>query len=104
MIANNNTNQQEKINNAVCGQVTGKNKSQLTSVVIKNNEDGYLARIPGIQGAFAEGDTPQDAIFNCIDVLKIIIDYKKEQNKPLNLETIELSDDSCLTFAIPIQL
>ncbi|MEY2911018.1 MAG: hypothetical protein RLZZ184_327 [Cyanobacteriota bacterium] len=81
-----------------------KNKPQLISVVVENNEDGYLARIPGIQGAFAEGDTPQDAIFNCIDVLKIIIDYKKEQNKPLNLETIELSDDSCLTFAIPIQL
>jgi predicted RNase H-like HicB family nuclease len=81
-----------------------KNKPQLVSVVIENNDDGYLARISGIQGAFAEGDTPQEAIFNCIDVLQMIIEYQKEQGKPLNLETIELSPNSYLTFAIPIQL
>ena len=27
------------------------------SLVLETNEDGYLARCPGIQGAFAEGDT-----------------------------------------------
>jgi predicted RNase H-like HicB family nuclease len=45
--------------------------------------DGYLARIPGIQGAFAEGDTLEDAMFNCVDVFKMIIDYKKEEDKPI---------------------
>jgi len=81
-----------------------KKQPQLISVVIENNEDGYLARIPRIQGAFAEGDTPQEAIFNCIDVLKMIIEYKKEQDQPLNLETIEIASNTRLTFAIPIQL
>jgi predicted RNase H-like HicB family nuclease len=81
-----------------------KNKPQLISVVIENNDDGYLAKIPSIQGAFAEGDTPQEAIFNCLDVLTMIIEYKKEQNQPLNLETIELYPNTCLTFAIPVQL
>lgn len=77
---------------------------QLISVVIENNDDGYLARIPSIQGAFAEGDTPQEAIFNCLDILEMIIDYKKEQNQPLNLETIEFPRNTCLTLTIPIQL
>ncbi len=81
-----------------------KHNTQLISVMIEHNDDGYLARIHGIQGAFAEGDTPQEAIFNCLDVLKMIIEYKKEQNQPLNLETIELSEPTCLTFALPIQL
>jgi len=77
---------------------------QLISVVIEKNDDGYLARIPRIQGAFAEGDTPQEAIFNCLDILEMIIDYKKEQNQPLNLETIEFTRNTCLTLTIPIQL
>lgn len=46
--------------------------------MIEGNEDGYLARIPNIQGAFAEGDTPQEAIFNCLDVLSMIIEYRKQ--------------------------
>ena len=27
------------------------------SVVLERNGDGYLASVPGLQGAFAEGDT-----------------------------------------------
>ena len=41
---------------------TEKNKPQLISVLIENNEDVYLARITGIQGALGEGNTSQDAI------------------------------------------
>ncbi len=43
-------------------------------------------------------------IFNCIDVLKMIIEYKQEQKENLNLGSIELSHNSGWTFAIPIQL
>lgn len=85
-------------------QLPTKNKAQIISVVIESNDDGYLAMIPGIQGAFAEGDTPQEAIFNCIDVLKMIIEYKQEQNENLNLGTIELSASTGLAFSIPIKL
>jgi predicted RNase H-like HicB family nuclease len=75
-------------------QLPAKNKAQIISVVIESNDDGYLAMILGIQGAFAEGDTPQEAIFNCIDVLKMIIEYKQEQNENLNLGSIELSTNT----------
>ena len=47
------------------------------SIVIEPNDDGYLARCAGIQGAFAEGDTIEDAIFNCVDVVKMISGYRK---------------------------
>ncbi len=56
-----------------------KNQTSLLSVVIEKNDDGFLAIVPGIQGAFAEGDTVEEAIFNCIDVVKIIADYRKEK-------------------------
>jgi predicted RNase H-like HicB family nuclease len=42
------------------------------SLVLEANEDGYLASAPGIQGAFGEGDTIEEAIFNCVDIDGII--------------------------------
>ncbi|MBR8826532.1 MAG: hypothetical protein DSM107014_01270 [Gomphosphaeria aponina SAG 52.96 = DSM 107014] len=74
----------------------------MVSMVIEINEDGYLASIPGIQGAFAEGDTPHEAIFNCLDVLKMIIEYRQEQNQELNLGEIEFTQNTRLTFTMPI--
>jgi|APFre7841882793_1041355.scaffolds.fasta_scaffold217468_2 predicted RNase H-like HicB family nuclease len=85
-------------------QLPAKNTPQIISVVIESNDDGYLAMIPGIQGAFAEGDTPQEAIFNCIDVLKMIMEYKQEQNENLNLGSIELSANTGWAFTIPVKL
>ena len=43
----------------------------VVSIVVEANDDGYLASVPGVQGAFAEGDTLEEAVFNCVDVLKI---------------------------------
>jgi predicted RNase H-like HicB family nuclease len=54
-------------------------KAFLLSLVVETNDDGYLARCPGIQGAFAEGDTIEAAIFNCVDVIKMIVDYRAEK-------------------------
>ncbi len=34
------------------------------SLTLERNGDGFLARCPLIQGAFAEGDTVSEAIFN----------------------------------------
>ena len=53
------------------------------SLVLDPNEDGYLASVPGIQGAFAEGDTIEEAIFNCIEVVKMIIAYRTERGEDL---------------------
>ena len=49
------------------------------ALVVEPNEDGYLASCPGIQGAFAEGDTIEEAIFNCVDVVKVIAGYRAER-------------------------
>ena len=55
------------------------------SLVLEANDDGYLASVPGIQGAFAEGDTIEEAIFNCIDVVKMITAYRSERGESLGL-------------------
>jgi len=79
-----------------------KNQTSLLSVVIERNDDGFLAMVPGIQGAFAEGDTVEEAIFNCIDAVKIIADYRKERGEPTGLDTIEWSPETKITFAVPV--
>ncbi len=56
-------------------------KALYLTMVIEPNDDGYLARCPGIQGAFAEGDTIEEAMFNCVDVLKIIAAYRAERGE-----------------------
>lgn len=53
------------------------------SLVLETNGDGYLASVHGIQGAFAEGDTIEEAIFNCIDVVKVIAAYRTERSESL---------------------
>lgn len=43
------------------------------SVIIEKNDDGYLASVPSLQGAFAEGDTIEAAIFNCGRVIRMVV-------------------------------
>ena len=81
---------------------TKKSQMSLLSVVIIKNGDGFLAKVPGIQGAFAEGDTIEEAIFNCIDAVKIIADYRKERGESTGLETMEWTTDTKMTCAVPI--
>ena len=47
------------------------------NIKIVSNEDGYLAKCGDVQGAFAEGDTPYEALYNLWDVLEMISQYKK---------------------------
>ena len=58
-------------------------KISYLNLIITTNEDGFLARCPGIQGGFAEGETIEEAIFNCIDVVKMIAEYRKKRNAGL---------------------
>ena len=69
------------------------NKTLLASIKIEKNEDGYLATLPGIQGAFAEGDTVEEALFNCADVVKLIFQFRKERGEDLgfNLFNFDIS-------------
>jgi predicted RNase H-like HicB family nuclease len=53
-------------------------KAVWLSLVVEKNDDGFLARVPGVQGAFAEGETIEEALFNCVDVVKMIAAYRAE--------------------------
>ena len=53
----------------------------LLSVLVEVNGDGYLASVPGIQGAVAEGDTMEEAIFNCVDVVNMIAVYRADRGE-----------------------
>ena len=56
-------------------------KASYLPLIVEINEDGYLAHCPGLQGAFAEGDTIEEAMFNCIDVIKLIFAYRVERGE-----------------------
>jgi len=72
------------------------------SLVLELNDDGYLAYVPDLQGAFAEGDTVEEAIFNCIDVVKLIAAYRAEHGKSLGFNRIALTPNTRLTVAVPV--
>ena len=56
-------------------------------IIFQENEGGgYLARCDDIQGAFTEGETPEDAIANCISVIDMIIAYRHERNERILLK------------------
>ena len=74
----------------------------ILSLVLEVNDDGYLASAPGLQGAFAEGDTVEEAIFNCIDVVKMIAAYRAERGESLGFNEIEFTPDTRMTMAIPV--
>ncbi len=77
-------------------------KAIFLSLVVEANDDGYLARCPGIQGAFAEGDTIEEAIFNCIDVIKLIIAYRTERGESLGFNEVDLAPGTRMTVALPV--
>lgn len=72
------------------------------SLILETNDDGYLATAPGLQGAFAEGDTIEEAIFNCVDVVKMIAAYRLARGEALGLNAVELTTGTQLAVAIPI--
>ena len=67
-------------------------------VTLERNDDGFLASCPMIQGAFAEGDTIDEALFNCVDVVRMILAYRDERAEPLltgPLEEVKNPAASC---------
>jgi len=78
-------------------------KTVLVSIVIEANDDeGYLASVPGVQGAFAEGDTLDEAVFNCVDVLKMIFAYRAERGEPLGFNEVEFTPNTRMAVAVPV--
>jgi len=59
-------------------------KIYLYPVKIEAHEDGgFHAKCPKLQGAWADGDTIKETINNLRDVIKCILQYKKERKKKL---------------------
>ena len=72
------------------------------SLVVEANDDGYLASAPGIQGAVGEGDTIEEAMFNCVDVVKLIAAYRTERGESLGFNPVEITPGTQLAVAVPI--
>ncbi|HED03219.1 MAG TPA: hypothetical protein ENI60_00375 [Candidatus Fraserbacteria bacterium] len=74
-------------------------------VTIERNDNGFLASCPLIQGAFAEGDTIEKALFNCLDVVKMILAYRDERGETiLRGSSEELKGKEKVTFTIPVEI
>ncbi|HEY67927.1 MAG TPA: type II toxin-antitoxin system HicB family antitoxin [Thermoflexia bacterium] len=72
------------------------------SLVLEPNDGGYLAHCPSIQGAFAEGDTIEEALFNCVDVIKMILAYRAERGEALGIGEVTLTSETQVTVSIPV--
>jgi|YNPNPStandDraft_1061719.scaffolds.fasta_scaffold26751_4 predicted RNase H-like HicB family nuclease len=84
-----------------------KRKVQMTflPLTLERNGDGFLARCPLIQGAFAEGDTASEAIFNCLDVIQMIFAYRKERGEsPFEGPLEELPAKKEIAFTLPVEV
>jgi predicted RNase H-like HicB family nuclease len=85
-----------------------KGKTQIVHLplTVERSDDGYLASCPLIQGAFAEGDTIEEAIFNCLDVIKMIFAYRRERGEPVLQSGIleELKAREKGSFTIPLEV
>lgn len=77
-------------------------RTVFVSLVVEPNGDGYLATVPGLQGAVAEGDTVEEAVFNCVDVVKLIAAYRAERGEPLGVNEVKLTTTTRMTVAMPI--
>ncbi len=74
------------------------------NISITADDDGYLAKCPDIQGAFAEGDTVEEAVFNCIDVIKMIADYRKERSENIEGQHADILPDTEISLQMPLSV
>ena len=77
-------------------------RTVFVSLVVEHNGDGYLAAVPGLQGAVAEGDTVEEAVFNCVDVVKLIAAYRAERGESLGFNEVKFTTAPRMTVAMPI--
>ena len=77
-------------------------KITFLSLVVEPNDIGYLAHCLSIQGAFAEGDTIEEALFNCVDVIKMILAYRAERGESPRIDEVTLTSEMQVTVSIPV--
>ncbi|MBF0609313.1 MAG: type II toxin-antitoxin system HicB family antitoxin [Candidatus Magnetobacterium sp. LHC-1] len=70
-------------------------------IIVEYDQDTYIARCPFIQGAFADGDTPEEALKELIDVIKLIMEYRAEIGQSLDVTDMTVETTKVIT-SIPI--
>lgn len=51
----------------------------------EQDEGGFLASCPTVQGAWAEGDDVENAVLNLQDVISKILEYRKSEFLPFSV-------------------
>lgn len=77
-------------------------RTYLYPITIKplEDQDGFYAECPVVQGAHTTGETPEQAIFNLQDAIKAILEFKKSRtltNVPVFNKTAKLYN-----FNVPV--
>ena len=72
------------------------------SMVVQPVDSGFLASVPGLQGALGEGDTVEEAVFNCMDVAKMIVEYRRERGEPLGFNEVPIDPTTRMTVSLPL--
>lgn len=61
---------------------------QFTAIVQRDEEGNYLAICPALQGCYAEGDTPEEALDYLKEVIQLHIEDRQARNEPIYEELI----------------
>ena len=56
---------------------------QFTAIVQRDEEGNYLAICPALQGCYAEGETPEEAMAYLKDAIQLHIEDRHARNEPI---------------------
>lgn len=56
---------------------------QFTAIVQRDEEGNYLAICPALQGCYAEGETPEEAMAYLKDAIQLHIEDRQLRNEPI---------------------
>ena len=56
---------------------------QFTVIVQRDEEGNFLAICPALQGCYAEGDTPEEAMKYLKDVIQLHVEDRQARNEPI---------------------
>lgn len=61
---------------------------QFTAIVQRDEDGSFLAICPALQGCYAEGETPEEALAYLKDVIQLHIEDRRARNEPIYEELL----------------
>jgi predicted RNase H-like HicB family nuclease len=61
--------------------MSGMMETNLSSVVIEKDKDGYFAFAPELQGCYTQGDTYEEALENITDAIRLHVEDRLDCGK-----------------------